>query len=101
MAYTQAGARAMMVAHQMKLQAAAENHPQHERHVDNQINYTNAVAEAYNHNWELWVQKELPHLIEQEIEKYFKHSKIEPKVDEKSLAEAKKKIADVLKSLFS
>lgn len=100
MAYTQAGARAIMLAHQMKLQAAAEKHPQHERHVDNQINYANAVAEAYNDNWKLWVERDLPKLIDQEIEKYMRQSKIEPKVDEKSLAEAKRKITEMVKSIF-
>ena len=100
MAYTQAGARAIMIAHQMKLQAAAEKHPQHERHVENQINYANAVAEAYNDNWKLWVERDLPKLIDQEIEKYMRQSKIEPKVDEKSLAEAKRKITEMVKSIF-
>ena len=84
----------------MKLQAAAEKHPQHERHVENQINYANAVAEAYNDNWKLWVERDLPKLIDQEIEKYMKTSKIEAKVDEKSLAEVKKKISEMVKSIF-
>ena len=84
----------------MKMQAAAEKHPQHERHVDNQINYANAVAEAYNENWKLWVEKDLPRLIDQEIENYMKTSKIEAKVDEKSLAEVKKKITEMVKSIF-
>ena len=84
----------------MKMQAAAEKHPQHERHVDNQINYANAVAEAYNDNWKMWVERDLPKLIDQEIEKYMRQSKIEPKVDEKSLAEAKRKITEMVKSIF-
>ena len=84
----------------MKIQAAAEKHPQHERHVDNQINYANAVAEAYNENWKLWVEKDLPRLIDQEIEKFMKTSKVEAKVDEKSLNEVKKKITEMVKSIF-
>ena len=68
--------------------------------MDNQINYANAVAEAYNENWKLWVEKDLPRLIDQEIEKYMKTSKIEAKVDEESLAEVKKKITEMVKSIF-
>ena len=68
--------------------------------MDNQINYANAVAEAYNENWKLWVEKDLPRLIDQEIEKFMKTSKIEPKVDEKSLNEVKKKITEMVKSIF-
>lgn len=68
--------------------------------MDNQINYANAVAEAYNENWKLWVEKDLPRLIDQEIEKFMKTSKIEAKVDEKSLNEVKKKITEMVKSIF-
>ena len=95
-----ASSRAMMIAHRMQLEASAENKPNHIRHVQNQIDYANAVAEAYNARWEQWVKTELPKLIDERIEKYMKHGTIEAKVDEKSLQEAKRKISDMFKSVF-
>ena len=45
---TTEGARAIAIAHRMQMEAIAEKHPQHVQHVKNQIDYANAVAEAYN-----------------------------------------------------
>lgn len=45
---SRAGARAMGIADQMQLKASLENNINHAQHVRDQIDYTNAVAEAYN-----------------------------------------------------
>ena len=47
MAYTQSGARAFMMAHQMMLRAATENHPAHAEHVREYIEYSNSLADHY------------------------------------------------------
>ena len=95
-----ASGKAMGIAHKMHVEAAFENKPNHVRHVQNQIDYTNAVAEAYNARWEEWAKSALPKLIDERIALFMKQSTIEPKVDEKSLQAAKKKITDMLNSIF-
>lgn len=92
--------RAMVIAHKMQLEAAFENKPNHVRHVQNQIDYANAVAEAYNARWEQWVKTELPKMIGDCVDMRMKNGTIEAKVDEKSLQETKKKITEMLKSIF-
>ena len=47
-----------------------------------------------------WVMKELPKMIEKEVEKYMQKPQIKFKVDERSFAEAKRKINDLFKSIF-
>ena len=95
-----ASGRAMAIASNMQLEAAFENKPNHVRHVQNQINYTNAVAEAYNAHWEQWATSTLPKLIDERIAAFMKNSTIEPTVDEKSLQACKKKITAMLDSIF-
>ena len=94
------GGRAIGIAHKMNLEALIENKPNHVIHVQNQIDYTNAVAEAYNARWEQWAKSELPKLIDERIAAFMKNSTIEPKVDEKSLQACKKKITAMLDSIF-
>ena len=94
------GGRAMAIVHTMHMEAAVENKPNHVRHVQNQIDYTNAVAEAYNAQWEQWARTELPKLIDERIAAFMKNSTIEPKVDEKSLQTCKQKITAMLDSIF-
>lgn len=95
-----ASGQAMAIAHVMQTEAAFENKPNHVRHVQNQIDYTNAVAEAYNARWEQWAKTALPKMIDERIALFLKQSTIEPTVDEKSLQAAKKKITDMLNSIF-
>ena len=95
-----ASSRAFGSAHTMQTEAAFEGKPNHVRHVQNQIDYTNAVAEAYNARWEQWASSDLPKLIDERIAAFMKNSTIEPKVDEKSLQACKKKITAMLDSIF-
>ena len=100
MAVGNVGARAFALAYTMQFEAAAEGNPNHVRHVQNQVNYTNAVAEAYNAHWEQWAATVLPKLIDERIAAFMKNSTIEPKVDEKSLQTCKQKITAMLDSIF-
>ena len=89
---TPAGTRAMMYAHQMQLQAAQENHPQHVLHVQNTINYVNAVADHYAEV----LTKNFEKTVKEEVKKALDDKETEIKVDEKSLESVNKTI----KSLF-
>lgn len=89
---TPAGTRAMMYAHQMQLQAAQENHPQHVLHVQNTINYVNAVADHYAEV----LTKNFEKTVKEEVRKALDDKETEIKVDEKSLESVNKAI----KSLF-
>ena len=95
-----ASGHANTIAQKMKLEAAYENKPNHVRHVENQINYTNAQCEATALQLKSWVIAEVPKMIQQELDKPKNQVKIETKVDEKSLNEAKRKITDMIKSIF-
>ena len=82
------------------MQAAWEGKDNHTRHVENQIAYADAVAEAAFERMKAWVMAELPGLIQKELSKPQSQVKIQAKVDEKSLSEAKRKISDMFKSIF-
>lgn len=92
--------RAAGIAHVMKTEAAFENKPNHVRHVQHQIEYTDAMCEATEMEIKEWVAKEVPKMIRAEISKLNQNAKMQVKVDERSLMEAKKKITDMLKSIF-
>ena len=92
--------RAGGIASVMKTEAAWENKPNHMRHVEHQIEYANAVGEAVMQQMKEWIAKELPMMIQKELSKPNNKIKIETKVDEKSLSDAKRKITDMLKSIF-
>ena len=76
MAYTQAGARAMATAHQMMLRASLENHPQHELHVQDTINYVNAVAEHYATMMKQYVDAKIDKLVSVEVNKQMNDKKV-------------------------
>ena len=88
------------IARTMRMEAAFEEKDNHTRHVENQIAYADAVAEAAFEKMKAWVMKEVPALIQKELSKPQNQVKVVAKVDEKSLSDAKKKITDMLKSLF-
>ena len=69
MAYTQAGARAMATAHQMMLRASMEGHPQHELHVQDTINYVNAVADHYAAIMKQYVDSQIDKMVAVEVNK--------------------------------
>ena len=92
--------RAYGIARTMRMQAAWEGKDNHTRHVENQIAYADAVAEAAFERMKAWVMAELPGLIQKELSKPQSQVKIQAKVDEKSLSEAKRKISDMFKSIF-
>lgn len=70
------------------------------RHVENQIKYADAVGEAVMQELKEWVMKEMPLMIQKELSKPQNQVKVVAKVDEKSLSDAKRKISDMLKSIF-
>ncbi len=91
---------AASIAHTMRAEAAFENKPNHVRHVENQIAYANAVAENALRTMQEWVNKEVPIMVRKEVDKYLESSKTKVKVDENSLAEAAKKVRNMIKSIF-
>ena len=82
------------------MEAIAEKHPQHVMHVKHQIDYANAVAEAYNEQWKQWIATELPKMIDEEIDRYLAQSKAQIKLDEKSVRDVRTKVHELLRSLF-
>ena len=100
MAISAARGKALGIAGVMRQEAAFENKPNHMRHVENQIKYADAVGEAVMQELKEWVMKEVPQMIAKEVEKYMQKPQVKVKVDERSLSEAKRKISDMLKSLF-
>ncbi len=90
----------MAIAHQMQLQAAVEGKPNHIQHVENQIDYTNAIAETYNEQWKQWVSTELPKMVHQEVERCLNSREIRIKVDEQSVRTARATVSDLMKSIF-
>ena len=90
----------MAIAHQMQLQAAVEGKPNHIQHVENQIDYTNAIAETYNEQWKQWVSTELPKMVHQEVERCLNSREIRIKVDEQSVRTARATVRDLMKSIF-
>ena len=92
--------KARFIANKMRMEAALEGKPNHERHVENMIQYADAVAEAAVQQATVQMRQELPLLIQQELAKEQNRPKIVAQVDEKSVATAKKKIADMIKSIF-
>ena len=100
MAISAARGHAYGIADVMRKEAAWENKPNHMRHVENQIKYADAVGEAVTQELKEWVMKELPALIQKELSKPQNQVKVVAKVDEKSLSDAKRKISDMLKSIF-
>ena len=66
-------ARAAGIARVMQTEAAAENKENHIRHVEHQIEYTNAACEATKKELMEWVKeliaKELPGMIQNELSK--------------------------------
>ena len=95
-----ASARANGIANVMRKEAAFENKLNHVRHVENQIQYADAVAEAMFEKTKEYVAQEVPKLIQAELAKPSSHFKVLTKVDEKSLKESKRTIVDFLKSIF-
>lgn len=100
MAISVARGQALGIAGVMRQEAAFENKPNHMRHVENQIRYADAVGEAVTQEIKEWIMKELPQMIAKEVEKYMQKPQVKVKVDERSLSEAKRKISDMLKSIF-
>ena len=90
----------MAIAHQMQLQAPVEGKPNHIQHVENQIDYTNAIAETYNEQWKQWVSTELPKMVHQEVERCLNSREIRIKVDEQSVRTARATVSDLMKSIF-
>ena len=92
--------RAHSIAGTMRTEAGFENKPNHVRHVENQIRYADSVGEAVTQEIKEWVAKELPIMIAKEVEKYMQKPQIKVKVDERSFAEAKKKVSELFRSIF-
>ena len=53
----------------MRLEAALEGKPNHERHVENMIKYADAIAEAAAQQAMAQIKQELPLLVQQELAK--------------------------------
>lgn len=100
MAMSAARGRASAIAGVMRQEAAFENKPNHVRHVENQIRYADSVGEAVTQEIKEWVAKELPIMIAKEVEKYMQKPQVKVKVDEKSMAEVRRKVSDLFKSIF-
>ena len=100
MAMSAARGRASAIAGVMRQEAAFENKPNHVRHVENQIKYADSVGEAVMQELKEWVMKEMPKMIQKAVEEYMQKPQIKIKVDERSLAETKRKISDLFKSIF-
>ena len=57
-------ARAYGIARTMQMQAAWEGKDNHVRHVENQIAYADAVAEAALEQMKEWVAQQVPKMIQ-------------------------------------
>ena len=95
-----ASGRAATISHVMRTEAAFENKPNHMRHVENQIRYTDAQCAATELRIKAWVASEVPKIVQRVLKDPKNQATIEAKIDEKSLAEAQKKITDMIKSIF-
>lgn len=91
---------ASAIAGVMRKEAAFENKPNHLRHVENQIRYADAIGQAAVEEVKAWVMKELPQMVQKAVEDSVRQQQVKVKVDEGSLAEAKRKINDLFKSIF-
>ena len=100
MAYTSSGAKAFAIAHQMQLRAQLENHPQHEQHVRDQIDYVNSVADHLLQQIPEIVDQRVRAIVREEIDKALSEPKVVLKVDEKSAHFAEKRIRSIFQSLF-
>jgi len=69
-----------------------ENHPQHEQHVRDQIDYVNSVADH--------ILQQVRIIAREEINKALSDPMIQLKVDEKSAQSAEKSIRSIFQSLF-
>ena len=76
----------------MQLQAAQENHPQHVLHVQNTINYVNAVADHYAEV----LTRNFEKTVKEEVQKALDDKQAEIKVDEKSI----QSVQQAVKNLF-
>ena len=92
--------RAAVISHVMRTEAQLENQPNHMRHVENQIRYTDAQCAATELRMKAWVAAEVPKIVQRVLKDPKNQATIEAKVDEKSLSEAKRKITDMIKSIF-
>ena len=92
--------RAAVISYVMRTEAQLENQPNHMRHVENQIRYTDAQCAATELRIKAWVASEVPKIVQRVLKDPRNQVAIETKVDEKSLAEAKRKITDMIKSIF-
>ena len=100
MAFTQAGARAFMIAHQMQLQAAAGNNSVHAGHVREFIDYANNLAEHYYQQAIAYTDKRVKESTSKEVKEALADSKVELKVDEKSAQSAEKSVQKIFRNLF-
>ena len=100
MAMSAARGQANAIASVMRQEASFENKPNHVRHVENQIKYADSVGEAVTQEIKEWVAKELPIMIAKEVEKYMQKPQVKIKVDERSFAEARKKVNELFRSIF-
>ncbi len=100
MAYTQSGARAFMMAHQMMLRAATENHPAHAEHVREYIEYSNSLADHYYQQSAAYTDKRINESVPKEVDKALGNTRVQLKVDEKSAQSAEKSIRSIFHNLF-
>ena len=88
------------LAHQMQVEALAENHPAHAQHVQHYIEYANAVGDSVREDLMRYIQSEVSKMIDEKIQKHQETAKVNVELDEKSVQTVKSKISDLIRSLF-
>ena len=100
MAYTTAGAKAFMIAHQMQLQAATGSNPVHAEHIHEFVNYANNLAEHYYQLSTAYTDKRIHEAVSKEVEKALADPKVELKVEAKSVQSAENSIRGIFRNIF-
>ena len=101
MAYTQAGAKAYAIAHQMQLRTAAglEN-PAHAEHIREFVDYANNLMEHYYQMTIAYIDKAVDPAAEKAVQKALNDTKVQLQVDQKSAQSAEKSIRSIFRNIF-
>ena len=101
MAYTQSGAKAYAIAHQMQLRVAAgSENPAHAEHIKEFVDYANNLMEHYYQMTVAYIDKRIDQAADKAVQKALSDTKVQIKVDEKSVQSAEKSIRGIFRNIF-
>ena len=101
MAYTQSGAKAYAIAHQMQLRVAAgAENPAHAEHIKEFVDYATNWLEHYYQMTVAYIDKSVDQAVNKAVQKALNDTKVQLKVDEKSAQSAEKTIRGIFRNIF-